>query len=43
MDVIALFGAIGGNIGLFLGVSLFTIGELITLFLEMYFIFKKNV
>ena len=40
MVLIELFGAIGGNMGLFLGVSLFTIGELMTLCIELYFILK---
>ena len=42
MDAIALFGAVGGNMGLFLGVSLFTFGELITLCLDLCFLIRNQ-
>ena len=34
MDLVALLASIGGNLGLFLGVSVFSMGELVQLLLE---------
>ena len=38
MDIVALIAAIGGNLGLFLGVSVFSICELIQVIIEIFFI-----
>jgi hypothetical protein len=40
-DAISLLGSIGGNLGLFLGVSVFSISELIVLAIDVYFTLKK--
>ena len=40
IDLVALIANIGGNLGLFLGVSLFSLCEIITTILEIYF-YKK--
>ena len=42
MDIIALLASIGGNLGLFLGVSVFSLCELIVVFMEIYFIRTKG-
>ena len=42
MDGITLLGTIGGHMGLFLGVSLLTVGELISLCIEIFFNLKKK-
>jgi hypothetical protein len=42
MDIIALLASIGGNLGLFLGVSVFSLCELIVVFMEIYFIRAKG-
>jgi hypothetical protein len=39
-DAVSLLGSIGGNLGLFLGVSLFSLCELIQVAVEIYFILK---
>ena len=41
MDFIALLGSIGGNLGLFLGVSVFSFFEIVEAMLEIYFIRDK--
>jgi hypothetical protein len=41
MDGVALFGSIGGNLSLFLGVSLFSLCEIIELIMELIFIRKS--
>jgi hypothetical protein len=41
-DAIALFGSIGGNLGLFLGVSVFSLCELVEFTAEIYLVFKKT-
>ena len=41
MDLVALLANIGGNLGLFLGVSVFSLCELVELAMEIYFI-KTN-
>ena len=40
-DDISLLGSIGGNLGLFLGVSVFSISELIVLAIDVYFTLRK--
>ena len=42
MDRISLFGSIGGNLGLFLGVSLFSLWEIIEVFIEIYYNLKRR-
>ena len=42
MDAISLFGSIGGNLGLFLGMSVFSICELIEVTVQIYFILKQR-
>ena len=39
MNVVALLASIGGNLGLFLGVSVFSLCELIEVFIEVFYIF----
>ena len=41
IDLVSLIANIGGNLGLFLGVSLFSLCEIITTLLEIYF-YKKD-
>ena len=41
MNGVTLLGSIGGNLGLFLGVSVFSLCELIEVVLEIFFILKK--
>jgi hypothetical protein len=38
MDFVSLIAAIGGNLGLFLGVSAFSLCEIIQVMIEIYFI-----
>ena len=38
MDLVSLLASIGGNLGLFLGVSLFSLCEMIQVLIEIYFI-----
>ena len=42
MDIVSLLGSIGGNLGLFLGVSVFTLCEIIEVLMEVFYVFKKN-
>jgi hypothetical protein len=42
MDVVSLLSNIGGNLGLFLGVSLISLCELIEALIEICFAFKTN-
>jgi hypothetical protein len=42
MDFIALLGSVGGNMGLFLGVSVFSLFEIVEVLLEIYFIRAKK-
>ena len=42
MDIFSLLGSIGGNLGLFLGVSVFSLCEIIEVLIEIYFISKKG-
>ena len=41
MDLVALLASMGGNLGLFLGVSVFSLGELVQVAIEIFFI-KTN-
>ena len=41
MDIVGLLAGIGGNLGLFLGVSIFSFCEIIEIVLELYFIRRK--
>ena len=42
MDIVTLIANIGGNLGLFLGVSMFSLCEIVTTLIEVYFYFKKG-
>ena len=42
IDLVSLIANIGGNLGLFLGVSLFSLCEIITTLLEIYFYKKQS-
>jgi len=42
IDLITLIANVGGNLGLFLGVSLFSVWEIVITLLEIYFYKKKN-
>ena len=42
MDIVSLLASIGGNLGLFLGVSVFSLCELIEVAIEIYFV-KKTI
>ncbi len=41
MNVIQLLASIGGHLGLFLGVSVFSLAELVEVFIEIFYFFKK--
>ena len=38
MDIVSVLASIGGNLGLFLGVSVFSLCELIEVAIEIYFV-----
>ena len=40
MNIVSLLGSIGGHLGLFLGVSIFSLCEIIEVLIEIYFIIK---
>ena len=42
MDIVSLLGSIGGNLGLFLGVSVFTLCEMIEVLMEVFYVLKKK-
>ena len=42
MDIVSLLASIGGNLGLFLGVSVFSLCEIIEVIIEMFYILKEN-
>ena len=42
MDIVALLANIGGTLGLFMGVSVFSVCEIIELFIEIYFVKKRK-
>ena len=41
MDVVSLVASVGGNSGLFLGVSVFSLCEIVEMLIEIYFLSKK--
>ena len=41
-DIVSLVATIGGNLGLFLGLSLFSLGEVLTTMFELCFLFMKR-
>ena len=41
MNIVSLLASIGGNLSLFLGVSVFSLCEIIEVLIEIYFIVKK--
>jgi hypothetical protein len=43
MGVVSLLASIGGNLSLFLGVSVFSLSELVEFFIEVYFMKKMKV
>jgi hypothetical protein len=43
MDMVSLLANIGGNMGLFLGVSVFTLAEIVNVLIEVYFILRNNI
>ena len=43
LDVIALIANIGGNLSLFMGISIFSLFELIEIFIEIYLIKRHNL
>ena len=42
VDLVSMLGSIGGNLGLFLGVSVFSLFEIIEVIIEIVFIFKRE-
>ena len=42
MDAVSLLGSIGGNLGLFLGVSFFSLCEIVEVAIEIFFILKQK-
>ena len=42
VDIVSLLASIGGNLGLFLGVSVFSLFELVDVFIQVYFIYKEK-
>jgi len=42
MDAVYLLGAIGGNLGLFLGISVFSFSEIVVAAIEIIFVFRKS-
>ena len=42
IDIVSLIANIGGNLGLFLGVSMFSVCELVTTLIEVYFYKKQS-
>jgi len=42
MDLVSLVANIGGNLGLFLGVSLFSLSEIVTVMVEAFFMRTKS-
>ena len=41
MNIVSLLAAIGGHLGLFLGVGVFSLCEIVEVLIEIYFIVKK--
>ena len=42
MDIVSLFANIGGNLGLFLNIGFFSLGEIFVILIEMFYVFKKE-
>ena len=42
ITIVTLLGSIGGNLSLFMGVSVFSLFELVEVAIEIYFIRKKT-
>ena len=42
MDWVTLLGSIGGNLGLFLGISVFSLCEIVQVFIEIIIIMKNS-
>ena len=42
MDVVSLFANIGGNMGLFLNIGFFSLGEIFVILIEIFYVFKKE-
>ena len=42
MDVVSLFANIGGNLGLFLNIGFFSLGEIFVILIEIFYVFKKE-
>ena len=42
MNIVSLLASIGGNLGLFLGVSVFSLFELVEVAIEIYFVSRTN-
>jgi hypothetical protein len=42
MDGVSLLASIGGNLGLFLGVSMFSLSEIVEVLNEIYFLTRKK-
>ena len=42
MDIVSLLADIGGNLGLFLGVSAFSLAEILVVLIETFYIFKRK-
>lgn len=43
MGIVSLLASIGGNLGLFLGVSLFSLAEIVEVIIEIFYILKNDV
>ena len=41
MNIVSLLASMGGNLSLFLGVSVFTLAEIVEVVIEIYFIVKR--
>ena len=42
MDVVSMFANIGGNLGLFLNIGFFSLGEIFVILIEIFYVFKKE-
>jgi len=42
INIVSLLGSMGGNLGLFLGVSVFSLGEIVEVFIEIYYILRRK-
>jgi hypothetical protein len=41
-DLVSLLASIGGNLGLFLGMSVFSLAEIVEVIIEIVFVLKKR-